>query len=103
MNRVGTAISIRDWQPGDVTADLRALLAPERSWHDTNGPYFGRPSTGEMTAVADQYARLSHADPASFPTPREHPLPIVLNESGAVVGTVSWYWDLTCTGVSGLA
>ncbi|HHW83914.1 MAG TPA: GNAT family N-acetyltransferase, partial [Actinomycetales bacterium] len=72
---------------------LRDLLDPARPWHDTNGPYFGRPTAEEMDNQAQAYEALAEADPADFPSPREHPLPIVENATGLVVGTVSWYWE----------
>lgn len=46
-----------------------------------------------MEGLADLFAQISDADPARLPTPREHALPIVLNETGVVIGHVSWYWE----------
>lgn len=89
----GDAVTVRDWAEGDAGERLRGLLAPDQAWHDTNGPYFGRPSAEEMHQQWRGYADLAAADPADFPKPREHPLPIVLNETGEVIGTVSWYWE----------
>lgn len=89
----GALVSIRDWKSGDGGLRLRSLLDPARPWHDTNGPYFGRPSAEEMHKQAEAFEALAAADPAGFPQPREHPLPIVENASGNVVGTVSWYWE----------
>lgn len=69
------------------------MLAPDRPWHETNGPYFGRPDPEEMIAFADLCQQYAGADPEEFTSPRDHALPIVLNETGKVIGTVSWYWE----------
>ena len=89
----GDAVTVRDWMEGDAGERLRELLRPGQPWHETNGPYFGRPSEEEAFEPWVAYVSLAEADPAEFPSPREHPLPIVLNATGEVIGTVSWYWE----------
>ncbi len=89
----GERVTIRDWREGDVDERLRSLLDPSRPWHDTNGPYFGRPTPEETDRQWEALRDLAAADPDEFPKPREHPLPIIERETGRVVGSVSWYWE----------
>lgn len=89
----GDAVSIRDWREGDAGERLKEFLRPGQAWHNTNGPYFGRPSEEEAFEQWVAFVSLAEADPADFPKPREHPLPIILNATGEVIGTVSWYWE----------
>jgi RimJ/RimL family protein N-acetyltransferase len=83
----GTKVRLRDWRIADHDL-LRALLAPERPWHDTNGPYFGRPSRAETDSLA---VRLTQATD-NLPTPRST-LAVVERGSDQVIGRVSWYWE----------
>ena len=65
----GRRITLRDWSVDDLPS-LRRWLAPESAWHDTDGPYFGRPTPHD---VADQLSRFTAAAtvPAEFlPIPR---------------------------------
>lgn len=86
----GERVTLRDWHPSDVDDRLRELLSPDRPWHLTNGPYFGRPTAADMERLAQRFAGLAATGAELLPEPREN-LPIVLDE--AVVGSVSWYWE----------
>ncbi|UNX54904.1 GNAT family N-acetyltransferase [Georgenia sp. TF02-10] len=86
----GARVHLRDWRPADVDDRLRDLLASQRPWHRTNGPYFGSPTAEDMARVADGLASVARTDPARRGDPRET-LPIVLD--ARVVGSVSWYWE----------
>lgn len=89
----GDLVTVRDWHVADADERLRRLLGPDQAWHRTNGPYFGAPTAQQAEETWAGFAALGQADPADFPKPREHPLPIVLNETGHVIGVVSWYWE----------
>ncbi len=70
--------------------------APQHSWHDTNGPYFGRPTVADAQAQAQRLEAYVGADPTARPHPRES-LAIVL-PSDRMVGSVTWHWESQATG-----
>lgn len=62
---------------------------PDRPWHDTNGPYFGRPAQAELDAVR---RRLVETADAELPDPRTS-LAVVRRSDDLLVGSVSWYFE----------
>lgn len=91
MRLVGGRVVLRDWVPDD-DARLAWSLAPQRRWHETNGPYFGRPSDEDAARQLDGFRRLSTTDPATLPTPRGM-LGVEDAADGVLVGMVTWYWE----------
>lgn len=87
----GVRVLLRDWRVDD-DEPLRAFLHPDRTWHDTNGPYFGRPAAEEMDAHRHRLMDLAATPPAALPTPRQSPA-VESIALGRLVGTVTWYWE----------
>jgi RimJ/RimL family protein N-acetyltransferase len=85
---VGRSCALRDWREADVVA-YREYLRPEHDWHDTNGPYFGRPNAAEADRAA---ARARAAIGDDLPTPRQL-LVIAALDDDRLVGMVNWYWE----------
>lgn len=83
----GAKVWLRDWRPAD-REPLRDLLDPARPWHETNGPYFGRPTAAD----ADSKALRLTAPSADLSDPRTSLAVTDLN-SGRLIGQVSWYWE----------
>lgn len=83
----GDKVRLRDWRPSDL-GPLRDLLDPSRSWHDTNGPYFGRPTAADADAMALKLTKPA----AALPDPRVS-LAITALKEDRVIGQVSWYWE----------
>lgn len=89
LQRRGERVTLRDWAPADGDR-LAELLVPERPWHDTNGPYFPRPTAAEL---ADLRRRLlEQAGSETLPTPRTS-LAVVRRSDDLLVGIVTWYWE----------
>lgn len=88
---VGSRCVLRDWALGDAEA-LRSLLDPRASWHDTNGPYLGRPTAEDMARVRDGYLALAAMPASEVPLLRAS-LAIADPATDAVLGCVSWYWE----------
>ncbi|WP_410655304.1 GNAT family N-acetyltransferase [Amycolatopsis sp. lyj-112] len=82
----GDKVRLRDWQPSDF-APLRDLLDPARPWHETNGPYFGRPTADEAGSRA-----LKLTSRTVTPDPRTS-LAVTDLGDGRLIGQVSWYWE----------
>lgn len=87
MRIAGRRAVLRDWTPGDV-ARYREWLRPEHDWHDTNGPYFGRPNEAE----ADRAAARAREVLARPPVPRTM-LVVCRPDDDTLVGMVNWYWE----------
>lgn len=85
----GSRVTLRDWEPGDADR-LAELLTPERPWHDTNGPYFGRPTAAGLDAMRDRLLALARTE--TLPVPRTS-LAVVRRADDLLVGTVTWYWE----------
>ncbi|WP_181770406.1 GNAT family N-acetyltransferase [Amycolatopsis pittospori] len=83
----GHKVWLRDWRPVDLEP-LRDLLDPARPWHETNGPYFGRPTAAD----ADSKALKLVAPSTDLPDPRTSLAVTDLN-NGRLIGQVSWYWE----------
>lgn len=83
---LGYRVELRDWRAADANR-LAELLVPERPWHETNGPYFGRPTAEELAAL-----RRRLLDTAELPSPRAS-LAVVRLADDLLVGTVTWYWE----------
>jgi RimJ/RimL family protein N-acetyltransferase len=84
---VGRRAALRDWTRGDV-GRYREWLRPEHDWHETNGPYFGRPNPAE----ADRAAARAEAMLVDPPTPRMM-LVICTPSDDTLIGMVNWYWE----------
>ncbi len=69
--------------------------APHHSWHDTNGPYLGRPTIDDAQAQAHRLEAYVAADPALRPRPRESLA--VVTPADRMVGSVTWYWESEAT------
>lgn len=91
----GAGASLRDWRLSDRDR-LTTLLDPSRSWHDTNGPYFGRPTREGMAGQRDALLETAALPADDRPVPRTS-LAITLPGDDAVVGAVSWYWESEST------
>ena len=87
----GRKIRLRDWLRKDL-ASLRDQLDPSRSWHDTNGPYFGRMSAQDADAMAARLTGLALTETVSLPRPRDS-LAIAELATDRLVGQASWYWE----------
>jgi RimJ/RimL family protein N-acetyltransferase len=85
---VGRTCVLRDWRPADVVA-YREYLRPEHDWHDTNGPYFGRPNDAEADRAA---ARAQAGIGDDLPSPRQL-LVVAALDDDRLVGMVNWYWE----------
>jgi RimJ/RimL family protein N-acetyltransferase len=85
---------LRDWLPRDVAA-FAAWQAPHHSWHDTNGPYFGRPTEDQARAAGEARAVEAAVDVAARPTPRTSLAIVGLDD--AMVGSVSWTFESAAT------
>ena len=70
--------------------------APQHSWHDTNGPDFGRPTMADARAQSERLEKYVTADWSLRPSPRES-LAIV-TPTDRMVGSVTWYWESQATG-----
>ena len=88
---VGDRCVLRDWALADAEP-LRSLLDPRASWHDTNGPYLGRPTPEDMERVRQGFLALAAMPASDVPTPRPS-LAIADPATDAVLGSVSWYWE----------
>lgn len=88
---VGERCVLRDWALGDAEP-LRSLLDPRASWHDTNGPYFGRPTAEDMARVREAYLALAAMPADQVPMPRAS-LAIADPTTDALLGCVSWSWE----------
>lgn len=95
MRIVGERAVLRDWRTDDAE-QLTSLLDPARSWHDTNGPYFGRPTAADMRGQRDRLLALATLDASDRPVPRTS-LAIARHDDDTVVGVVSWYWESEST------
>ena len=86
---VASRCVLRDWHPPDLSV-YREWLRPEHSWHDTNGPYFGRPDD----ETAERLVRIARdrTEAPTLPTPRES-LVIAHRDDDRLIGTVNWYWE----------
>lgn len=89
----GERVGLRDWAHDDGDR-LAELLVPERPWHDTNGPYFPRPTATELTDLRGRL--LEEAGSESLPTPRTS-LAVVRRADDLLVGIVTWYWESEAT------
>lgn len=70
--------------------------APQHSWHDTNLPYYGRPTAADAQAQSQRLEAYVTADWSVRPSPRES-LAIV-TPTDRMVGSVTWYWESQATG-----
>lgn len=89
MRLEGQRVVLRDWEPGDAER-LAELLVPGRPWHETNGPYFGRPTATELAGLRRDL--LERAGSETLPEPRPS-LAVVRRSDELLVGTVTWYWE----------
>lgn len=87
MRIAGHRAVLRDWTADDV-ARYREWLRPEHDWHDTNGPYFGRPNEAE----ADRAAARAREESLRPRVPRTM-LVICRPDDETLVGMVNWYWE----------
>jgi RimJ/RimL family protein N-acetyltransferase len=86
---VGANCVLRDWREPDV-ATYRDYLGPEHDWHDTNGPYFGRPNEAEADRAA---ARARATLDGALPTPRQLLVIALRADEDRLVGMINWYWE----------
>lgn len=87
--------TVRDWKPVDIEP-LRTWMRPDAKWHDTNGPYFPRPTARELNQNVERRRVESLTDPADRADPRTS-LAIVETETDRLIGQVSWYWESEVT------
>ncbi|MFB9906039.1 GNAT family N-acetyltransferase [Allokutzneria oryzae] len=92
----GDRATLRDWTPSDVE-QLPDLLAPHRPWHDTNGPYFGRPTEEQLAAKVTRMTETAALLPEDLSHPRTS-LAVADTGSNRLIGEVSWYWESEPTG-----
>jgi RimJ/RimL family protein N-acetyltransferase len=85
----GPVCVLRDWTEPDVAA-YREYLRPEHDWHDTNGPYFGRPNEAEADRAA---ARATACLGGDLPVPRQLLVIAPIGDEGRLVGMLNWYWE----------
>ena len=86
---------VRDWKPADIEP-LRTWMRPDARWHETNGPYFPRPTMQELQQNVERRRRESQSDPADRPDPRTS-LAIATAHTDELLGQVSWYWESEAT------
>ena len=91
----GTRCGLRDFARRDI-APFAAWQAPEHSWHDTNGPYFGRPTAAEGARVSGAMATLVERPVSALPVPRARLAVVDLTDR--LVGVVTWHWESEETG-----
>lgn len=89
MRLDGERVTLRDWRSDDA-GRLSELLVPERPWHDTNGPYFARPTAQDLDGMRRRL--LDRAEQKMLPDPRDT-LAVVRRSDDLLVGIVSWYWE----------
>ena len=87
----GPRITLRDWSLHDLSP-LRRWLAPEQPWHDTDGPYFGRPTHRDTAAQLARLTALATIPENFLPSPRES-LAVTATDTDALLGQVNWYWE----------
>ena len=87
----GPGITLRDWSVEDLPP-LRHWLAPEQPWHDTDGPYFGRPTHRDVADQLSRFTALATIPEHVRPDPRTS-LAIADTDSDALLGQVNWYWE----------
>lgn len=87
----GRQCVLRDWRAADVPV-FREWQDPRHRWHDTNGPYFGRPTEADAARQTERLATLAATDPADRPDPRDW-LAVADPDTDAPVGAVTWYWE----------
>lgn len=86
----GRRCRLRDWRPDDVPV-FAGWQAPEHAWHDTNGPYFGKPTAEDIARTVAQLADRAHTPVEGRPEPR--PSLAVVDLADRLVGHVTWYWE----------
>lgn len=85
-------IRLRRFAHEDVE-QYRAWLQPDQEWHLWDGPYFAKPTAGE---IDDACARLlAGLDAASMPaeSPLRRAVIVADAEPDRMLGTVSWHWE----------
>ncbi|HEY2697580.1 MAG TPA: GNAT family protein [Pseudonocardiaceae bacterium] len=87
----GRLITLRDWSVDDLPP-LRHWLAPEQPWHDTDGPYFGRPTPRDVAGQLSRFTALATIPEDVLPNPRDS-LAIAATGSDRLLGQVNWYWE----------
>ncbi|HKD97754.1 MAG TPA: GNAT family protein [Micromonosporaceae bacterium] len=86
----GKLCGLRDWRADDVGA-YAYWQAPHHSWHDTNGPYHGRPSLDDGRQQAARLEAYVALPVERRPVPRESLA--VVDPDDRMVGSVTWYWE----------
>ncbi|HIZ34736.1 MAG TPA: GNAT family N-acetyltransferase [Candidatus Ruania gallistercoris] len=82
----GDRVLLRDWERGDLDR-VRSLVAADRPWHRTNGPYFGAPTEADMSAMAERTITGSPHEDDGVRTM------LGIETGGVLVGAVTWYWE----------
>ena len=87
----GRRITLRDWSVADLPP-LRHWLAPAQRWHDTDGPYFGRPTHRDVADQLSRFTGLATLPEDLRPNPRTS-LAIAAADTDTLLGQVNWYWE----------
>jgi len=88
LSTPGQAISLRDWELGDLEP-FRFVNIGHHRWMDLNGPYYPRPTVDELDEQIVAKAKLIAAN--DWTTPRTQQ--VITNEANEFLGMVSWYWQ----------
>lgn len=97
----GQSVLLRDLEPADG-GRLAELMALDRPWRQTNGPYFGQPTREELAEEIVRFHGIAGTDHDQLPEPRTM-FAIAVSETGSehdtgrLVGLVSWYWESHAT------
>ncbi len=85
----GLHIVLRDAVLDDL-APLAFWLQPGQRWHELDGPYYAKPTSGDVERMIE--GRRSRIIEGLFPTPRES-LVVADRATDALLGHVTWYWE----------
>lgn len=88
LHMQGQRVDLRDWRLDDLES-YRAWAQPSQRWQEFDGPYYPHPSPVAVDGnVEGLHQRILSGD---WPDPRTR-LAIADPATGALLGTVNWYW-----------
>lgn len=85
----GKQIVLRDWRVADLDAWAR-WMQPHQRWHALDGPYYRKAGAADIPALVER--RRAAIEANDLPAPRTS-LVIAAQHTGALLGTVTWYWE----------